>query len=230
MKKLVILLLTVLLAIALVACSSTGAPPAGGGDEQEDQDDIYVTGGDDETSFADVDFSSIFSGNGTTKLLSDYSATDRQKLVSEAKDNGVDISFGADGSATLKYDDGSVAKQNSDGTWNVTSADGEEGQLGGEWPDNEYTKQLPKPSFGIFAAMVDDAEGTFGVTFADGDLDGIKAYVETVKASGFTINAETSGDSVAGLNMYSFMAENEAGYTVEILHTQGMSALHITKP
>ena len=42
-------------------------------------------------------------------------------------------------------------------------ADGNEGQVGGDWPDNEFTKLVPKPEFEFLAANTDVCRATLNI-------------------------------------------------------------------
>ena len=115
--------------------------------------------------------------------------------------------------------------QNADGTWSF----GEDGtlQMGGDWPDNEFTKQVPKPDFAI--SLAGGEGGSFGITFIDASIEQIKAYVEQVKAAGFTINPQTEDMEAGGMVIYSFTAQNADGYTVTVFSASGMTGMSIEK-
>ena len=72
---------------------------------------------------------------------------------------------------------------------------------GNKWPDNEYTKLLPKPEITVSSASVGTfADGeTFAANFASGTTrEQFKAYIEQLKASGFTVKVEVDTDSTYG--------------------------------
>lgn len=82
----------------------------------------------------------------------------RQQIIDAAKADGFDVSFGADGSMTVKDKDGTVIVQQPDGTWVMKDADGQTAQLGGNWPDNEFTRLVPKPGFKLAGASTSEDE------------------------------------------------------------------------
>ena len=138
------------------------------------------------------------------------------------------ISFGADGSTTIvDTNDGTTVTQKPDGTWVVKDADGGEGQIGGDWPDNEFTKLIPKPDFELFAANTET--DSFSVAFMSATIEQIRAYAAKVKAAGFNINEEVEDQEAMGMVIYSFTAENADGYTIEITSASGTSSITISK-
>ena len=168
------------------------------------------------------------SGNGSTDTV--YGQLDeasKQQIISDLAKDGYKASFGADGSMTIVDPDGTTVVQKPDGTWVIKDEDGGEGQLGGDWPDNEFTKLIPKPDFELFAANTET--DSFTVAFKSATVEQIKDYAAKVKAAGFNINEEVEDQEVMGMVIYSFTAENADGYTVEITSANGTSALTISK-
>ena len=72
------------------------------------------------------------------------------------------------------------------------SPDDEEGLLdvdfSGSWPDNEFTKQVPKPGFSLGMSYSDDKE--FNISFEDVTMDDVRKYSEKLKGAGFTENID----------------------------------------
>jgi len=101
-------------------------------------------------------------------------------------------------------------------------------QFGGDWPENDFTKQIPKPDFGLTVGDMTDSE--FSVLFQGATIEQIKDYVEKVKATGFTVNASTEDENIMGIVIYSYEAKNSAGYKVEVFSAMGMAGLTVTKP
>jgi hypothetical protein len=165
---------------------------------------------------------------GGTGKLSEYDAATRQAMIDAAKAEGGNLEFKSDGSVVYTDKDGSKSIQNADGTWTYEGADGEVGQYGGDWPENEFTKLLPKPDFALTAAST-NANG-FTVAFTNVTAAQLKAYVEQVKAKGFTVDAETEDQEVMGIVIYSYTAKNADGYEVGVFSTQGTSGLTLKKP
>ena len=231
MKKLLAILLALMMVFALAACGENTDNPSGSenpgvsqsGENNEDQ------GGENSTvNPEDIDFAAIMAGNGATDVVwGKQDEATKQAIIAAAKKDGVDVSFGADGSMTVVDTDGTTMVQKPDGTWVVKDADGGEGQIGGDWPDNEFTKLIPKPDFELFAANTET--DSFSVAFTSATIEQIKDYAAKVKAAGFNINEEVEDQEVMGMVIYSFTAENADGYTVEITFANGTSSLSISK-
>lgn len=221
MKKILAVLIALVMVFVLVACSGNKT------DTTDTNKDTKVTedkplGRDD-----DIDFQSIMSGNGSTNVVyGDLDAARKAEIIAEGARNGLDVSFGNDGSMTIKDEEGNEYKQNSDGTWHIKTDSGDY-QSGGNWPDNEYTRLVPKPGFTLIAAATD--ENSFTVTFQNATLDQIRAYAQQVKASGFTIDEDVQDEVISGITLYSFEAYNSNGYSVLVFFSMGTSGLTITK-
>ena len=215
MKKLFVLLLALMMVFSLAACDNDSSDAS----RNDDQ------GGAD---IENIDFAAIMSGNGGTDVVwGKQDAATKQAIIDEARKDGVDISFGADGSMTVVDTDGTTVVQKPDGTWVIKDADGGEGQLGGDWPNNEFTVLVPKPDFELFGAST-EAE-SFTVVFTNASIEQLKDYAAKVKAAGFDINEEVEDQELMGVVIYSFTAENADGYTVEITSAAGTNAMVISK-
>lgn len=101
------------------------------------------------------------------------------------------------------------------------------GLLNSEWPDNEYTKQVPTPDMKILHSNSDD-DG-FTVAFNNASAEQIKAYAEKLKAAGFTTDAEEEDKEVMGMAIYSYTASNSDGYSVSLTFAVGSAGLVISK-
>ena len=175
-----------------------------------------------------IDFSSIISGNGSTDTVwGQQDAASRQQIIEAARAEGYDVSFGADGSMTVKGEDGSVVVQKPDGTWTMQDKDGSSAQLGGSWPDNEFTRLVPKPDFTLAGASTE--EDTFTAAFQSVEVDQVKAYANQLKARGFTVDADEVDQNAYGVTVYTYSAYNADGVFVEITYTSGVSGLTISK-
>ena len=235
MKKLIALLLALVMVFALAACDSGDAPNNDDplnrdpGTSQNGGENNNETQGGTQSGAASGDVGSMISGIGSsTALYSDMDAASKQAFIAEGARQGLDISFGADGSTTIvDTTDGTTLIQKPDGNWVVKDADGGEGQIGGDWPDNEFTKLVPKPSFELYAAAVDG--DTFSVLFTNATIEQLKAYADQVKAAGFNLNEELTDQNVMGMVIYTFSAENADGYSVEIFSASGSSGMRIDK-
>ena len=114
-----------------------------------------------------------------------------------------------------------------DGTWTMQGEDGQTTQLGGDWPDNEFTRLVPKPGFKLAGASTSDDE--FSAAFQSVNVDQVKAYAEQVKASGFTVDAEEEDQNVYGVVVYTYSAYNADGYRVEVTFASGTAGITINK-
>jgi len=240
-SKLFALLLALTLIFTLAACGNGNNDDPSGSQQGTNaplnrEDDTSSTenqggtqsGNNDPSNVGDIDIGSIMSGNGSTDTV--YGQLDeasKQQIISDLAKDGYKASFGADGSMTVVNPDGTTVVQKPDGTWVIKDEDGGEGQLGGDWPDNEFTKLVPKPDFELFAANTET--DSFSVAFTSATIEQIRDYAAKVKAAGFNINEEVEDQEVMGMVIYSFTAENADGYTVEITSANGTSALTISK-
>ena len=241
LTKLLALLLTLTLVFALAACGNGNNDDPSGSQQGTNaplnrEDDTSSTdnqggtqsGNNDPSNVGDIDIGSIMSGNGSTDTV--YGQLDeasKQQIISDLESEGYDVSFGTDGSMTIVDPDGTTMVQKPDGTWVIKDEDGGEGQLGGDWPDNEFTKLIPKPDFELFAANTE--ADSFSVAFTSATVEQIRDYAAKVKAAGFNINEEVEDQEVMGMVIYSFTAENADGYTVEITSASGTSSITISK-
>ena len=236
-SKLFALLLALTLVFSLAACGNGNNNDPSGSQQGTNtplnrEDDTSSTdnqGGENNSSNAgNIDIGSIMSGNGSTDTI--YGQLDeasKQQIISDLAKDGYEASFGADGSMTIVDPDGTTMVQKPDGTWVVKDADGGEGQIGGDWPDNEFTKLIPKPDFELFAANTET--DSFTVAFKSATVEQIRAYAAKVKAAGFNINEEVEDQEMMGMVIYSFTAENADGYTIEITSANGTSSITISK-
>jgi uncharacterized protein YxeA len=222
------LIVSITLLISLVSCSNK---PSGSVDDDAplERDDSTGSTSAPENNAGNVpDFSAIMAGNGGTDTvwgMQDHAA--RQRIIDAAKADGFDVSFGADSSMTVKDKDGTVFVQKPDGTWTMQGKDGQTAQLGGDWPDNEFTRLVPKPGFKLAGASSSD-DG-FSAAFQSVNADQVKAYAEQVKASGFTVDAEEVDQNVYGVIVYTYSAYNADGYRVEVTFASDTAGITINK-
>ena len=95
------------------------------------------------------------------------------------------------------------------------------------WPDNEFTRVLPKP--GISFSVIVSSKDEFVLVFTGAALDDIKAYAEQLKAAGFTIDADTTEMEVLSITVYTYKARNAGGYEVELTSSYGSGGLNVSK-
>ena len=218
MKRLLLLTLaTALLIGCLAAC---GAVTQSAQDALNDAASGLNIGGNDDgdEGDADVRLEELLSGKGTPDIDS-LSAADKAVLIAEAAKEGVDLSFGADGSMTVKDTDGSVTTYDGDGHWSYKGADGETAQLGGEWPDDEFTRLVPKPDMTVSAASSENEQCV--VTFSGATLEQIKAYAAQIKAAGCEATEETD---MAGVYTLSAIKDD---YVVDISFAATVASVSI---
>ncbi len=204
MKKILAILMTAVLLMSLTACGNNDSA------QGLNPEDMYP------------------GGNGATDMI--YGQTDdftKQAIIDEAKREGMDVSFGEDGSAIFIDPDGSIVVQQPDGSWVVQDESGTQGQVGGNWPDNEFTRLIPKPSFAVLAATTD--ETSFTVVFSSATLDQVKEYAAKVKDAGFNIDARDQDNEYMGMIMYDFSGIHAAGYSIQINYTAGSISMIIDK-
>lgn len=237
LTKLFALLLALTLVFTLAACGNSNNNNPSGSQQGTNaplnrEDDTSSTNNQSDennsSNVGNIDIGSIMSGNGSTDTI--YGQLDeesKQQIISDLAKDGYKASFGADGSMTINDSDGTTMVQKPDGTWVVKDADGGEGQIGGDWPDNEFTKLIPKPDFELFAANTET--DSFSVAFMSATIEQIRDYATKVKDAGFNINEEVEDQEVMGMVIYRFTAENADGYTVEITSANGTSSLSISK-
>lgn len=96
------------------------------------------------------------------------------------------------------------------------------------WPDNEYTRMLPKPDIGIAEAAMDDFG--FSVHFTENTtIQDIVAYAAIAQEQGFNVNAEADARASGDIPHYSFIADNTAGYSIELYWLAGGSGMALRK-
>lgn len=97
----------------------------------------------------------------------------------------------------------------------------------GEWPDNEFTRIIPKPDIEIAMTVVDE----YSFTVAFGSMTKAQAtdYVEKLKDAGFTIDAYVTDQEMYGMAIYTFSAANAAGYSATLSFTGSSNVLVISK-
>ena len=232
MKKIIAVLLTLTLAFALSSCSFIKNAAGTQSDAPLTRDDTSKQAGtqDGTASQSDgkIDFGSIMAGNGGIDTVwGKQDDATKQQIIDQAKEEGMDVSFGDDGTMTVTDKDGSKVKQNADGSWIVVNDDGTQSQFGGEWPENRFTKLVPKPDFKLFGASLEDDE--FSVMFTDVTVDQVKEYAEKLKANGFNKDVEVEDQNVMGMAIYSFEANNAEGYHVNLSMAVGFCGLTISE-
>ena len=141
---------------------------------------------------------------------------------------GVDYDIKGD-TITFTEDGETISITSSGDTIIIESSDGESGEFsfGGDWPENEFTKLLPRPKMRLAMAAV--AEGKFTVVFTDATIDKLKDYVKDLKRHGFDDVDTEEEIAMFGMSMYTFIAENKKGYKVEITSAMGVNSMIVAK-
>ena len=99
-------------------------------------------------------------------------------------------------------------------------------QYGGSWPENEFTKQVPKPGFEVHSVTTDSS--SCNITFNNATIEQLKEYVETVKDAGFT-TVLTRETETRGISHYLYTARNANGYEIVVTKSVSYGILAINK-
>jgi len=226
MKKFSTLILALILILVLPGCGLLGKVAS---QAESVVSEIAESSENTETSVESEENSFDLNFEGTGTIYGNFTASEKAAFEEQAALSGITVTFNADGSTTFTYSDGSVTTQNADGTWTYSDESGTTTtQFGGEWPDNEFTRLVPKPDFGELLGAV-TAEDSFYVSFTDADFDQVRAYIEDVKAAGFTVNPTTTDETAFGIAVVSYTAWNAAGYKIEINSAMGVNGITISK-
>ena len=151
----------------------------------------------------------------------------REVADQELKEVGMTVEIKEDGSTKIQTETGIGVTQREDGSLEIEATEGEIEQLDGNWPENEFTKQVPKPELQPTAANTQ--EKSFSVAFVDAKVEDIRNYVEELKKAGFTVDAANKDVEVFGVVAYAYTASNGNGYKVEVTYAQDMCGMTITR-
>ena len=99
-------------------------------------------------------------------------------------------------------------------------------QYGGNWPDNEFTQQVPDPGFEVHSVTTNS--DSCNITFSNTTIEQLKEYVETIKDAGFT-TVLTRETETRGITHYLYTARNANGYEIVITQSVSYSILAINK-
>jgi len=137
---------------------------------------------------------------------------------------GPEISLPEFPTATNPPANGNETQPPSPGEWNF----GEGTVFTEQWPDNEFTRQVPKPGFELSAIGVTTAEG-FVAMFVNVEPQQLRDYVKDLQNAGFTKDAETTDESVVGMYVFTYKAGSSRGYTVEVVSSFVVNTITISK-
>ncbi|MBQ7153805.1 MAG: hypothetical protein IJR83_07750 [Clostridia bacterium] len=226
MKRLIPILLAILMLFSLVSCLGESGNQSGADTDNGAQTPSGKDGGDGFEE-VDVDFGSVMAGNGSSDIVyGQCDAATKAEIIAAGREAGVTVTFGADGSMTVVDEEGNTVKQNPDGTWVIVTADGTT-QIGGNWPSNAFTEQIPKPSFALTATSTEEDE--FTAAFQNVTEDQFRTYLQQIKDRGFTADAESTDMEVEGARYINYSAGNGKGYTVDLQFAYGIVSLLVSK-
>ena len=215
MKKLFVLVLALTLAFTLLtACGGKGNGNSGNNDftaTSENKSDTNLTGLSESEKQATIDFTAIFEGTSDIKLTG-LSESEKQAIIDAGKAAGVEVLFSTvnDDVFFTRLSDGYHAAW-ALGSWDFWS---ESDIKPAQWPDDEFTRQIPKPDFNL--TLADTSGNKFTAIFKGVTLEQIKAYTESVKAAGFTLTPELNEATT-----YKYKASNGNGYSIELTRYTG---------
>ena len=108
-----------------------------------------------------------------------------------------------------------------------TDDSGDTPSLLDRWPDNEITRQAPVPPFE--GAIITEDEDSVTMYATNATDAAVRSYVEAAKAKGFTVDANENDQEIAGYRIYSYTAENAAGYQLNVSFVGGAATIVISK-
>lgn len=153
-----------------------------------------------------------------------------------AGDSETDDPYGMDDSDDADQPDDT---QNSGGTQSTKAADnttaepaeydyGDGSVFTAQWPENDLTRQVPKPDFEVGFGSSTDTE--FAALGSGASVAQLRDYTKKLQKAGFTKDTETTDESFFGMETYSYKASNKKGYQVEVAYALGASTITIRKP
>ena len=230
MKRFFACLLAFVISFCFVSCGCSLTLPGSGdpvsrGDETEEEKSPLSDLAD---LFRDFDLSSLLDGEPSEEIRSALSGSGLSDKVLEAlKIVGIEVTFGEDGTATLQDGFGHKVIANEDGTFMFLSGEGDSRQFGGDWPENEFTRLIPKPDGSLtYSAEKNDS---FSVVLSGVSADQVLSYIEAIKGSGFSEDAALEDRDALGMTLISFRASNGNGYGVSISFGAGLLSLSVRK-
>ena len=218
-QKIIIVFLALSMLIALCACGAN-TPPIDVPSSSEQS--VPVDSSDESGVVPAFDFDAILAGESGTVYANCDEAT-KQQLVAAGKEENIDVEFLADGSTQFTYEDGTVVTQSSDGHWTSKAPNGDTVEAGSDWPDNEYTKKLPKPDADPDATSVEN--GTFSAVFYNATVEQARSYTDKLVSKGFTVGATKTDENIGGIVVFSYNASNAEGNSVTVSFTAGVFSI-----
>lgn len=103
----------------------------------------------------------------------------------------------------------------------------DDSQLLNEWPDNEITRQIPKPSFEN--PIIVESDDGLTVMQMGSSAEEAQAYARQLKDAGFTRDVNENTQEFAGISIYTFVAQNAKGLSVSLTFASGTTTVSISK-
>jgi len=201
-KRILISLLCVLLLLTgLAGCKKT----------PDDAPDTTTSG------FSD-DFEALMDGALELDSLSD---AQKRKLAEEGAERGFVVTF--DNGLTVSDDNGRVIlRRAEDGA--VYDDYGTQIIAGSDWPDNEFTRQVPNPM--IETSSAESNAQSFTARLDMMDKAAAEAYAKKLREAGFTTDVPPDFSYSKGVQVN---AKNAAGYLVDFFWANGGAHLKVSK-
>ena len=144
-----------------------------------------------------------------------------------ASGSGTQFPFGGGSGDPQGYFGGEDPPPPGDGEGGNSEVPFNPGQIFGTgWPENEFTKQVPRPKFETSIGVVEDYSCSI---LTGASVTQLKDYVKDLRKAGFDKNDNTEDQVFFGMQVYSYSASNGRGYGVEITYAMGMSTITIRR-
>ncbi len=101
-------------------------------------------------------------------------------------------------------------------------------ETGSDWPDNTFTKQIPKADFATVIGYTSSEADGFSVNLKDVDTDEVRAYIDAVKKLGFVNSPVAEDTQYGGFEVVSYEADN-GEYFFKIGYTMNVATVTVAK-
>lgn len=231
MRKTIILFIVVIIALSLCACSAgntsnnSTATTSKGVDSSNDNSPANSTANSSD-SVSINEYYAITAGQGLTDILfSERSESYRASFSERATPDGYTIELNSDGS-TLIYNSQKEqgVRQYPEGYWSVLK--GEEESFGRTtWPTNKWTALVPEPPFDRTLTISNELAYIYSITGEEISYDVYYAYVDELKAMGYTEDVRSYDVDVA---YRGYEASNPSnGHRVEVEMNSSLFSLYV---
>lgn len=153
----------------------------------------------------------------------------QKQFARMAKASNMEAEFDGTGGITLTdKETGAVVTQNASGdAMTIQGANGAMSTVGGDWPKNEFTQQIPTPPF---KHEFTTQEGNrFVANFAGVSVAQAKAYREKLKAAGFDQEPQTVDQTMEEVTILSYKAAHTNGSQIEFVFTGDSLVLSVSR-